>query len=509
MNKIRIKNIEIYYDDTQNFKIDYIKNVINNNYDLFLSMLGESKKLSLTPTTEDGVVYISDFDDAFYKAVNKIFNNENNKKLLDTPDLLPAFYIEYLVRKTPSNQTSLVQPNFNIKDEMFYSLIAYIYFEKTGSFDDFVNYLKNKQDMNKILEWLQKETRFDAYNYLLEITINYLKQNDFEFLDNISDITSMILMKSINNIPTQENEKQIELPTITIQEFDNLFYEFLKSINAPKSWEQMYDDLKTNNRISFEKQVDNPDHSKCYRDDNNILRILISTDGTIKSFCSFVHEFTHYVTMQDAVTFSQFSIEEFPSIFFERISAEFLKNKGYQIKIMDKVIKDRYQNNFDIYINLLPIFQDIQSFIKKGPILRTDKIEFLKNQFRIVQETKEKLIKIWKQNGKSISDLSFLEQPKIDIPSAVDKECDSLIDRFIQDGLLVMNGYQYLLDTFLAENVLKKLKNDPTIISRMINITNNLRSINLQDILIEFDMSNSFSQLKETHNQKKKDCSSK
>ena len=108
---------------------------------------------------------------------------------------------------------------------------------------------------------------------MLEITINYLKQNDFEFLDNISDITSMILMKSSNNIPTQENENQIELPTITIQEFDNLFYEFLKSINAPKSWEQMYDDLKTNNRISFEKQVDNPDHSKCYRDDNNILRL--------------------------------------------------------------------------------------------------------------------------------------------------------------------------------------------------------------------------------------------
>ena len=30
--------------------------------------------------------------------------------------------------------------------------------------------------------------------------------------------------------------------------------------------------------------------------ENDILRLLISTDGTIKSFCTFVHEFIHYIS---------------------------------------------------------------------------------------------------------------------------------------------------------------------------------------------------------------------
>lgn len=497
MNRIMINNIEIRYDDNINCKIDYIKNVISNNYNLFLSMIGESQVISLVPTNEDGVVYISDFDKTFYEVVNKIFNNDGNNTLFEIPELLPGLYIESLVRKAASNQRTLVQPNPNVTDEMLYSLIAYIYFLKTGTFSDFVNYLKDKKDINKILNWLQSETRFEAYNYLLEITTNYLKENDFDFLDNISDITNKMLNQLMSNIFTQEVENEIQLPSITTEEFDSLFYEFLQSINAPESWKQMYNDLKERGRISFENLVDNIDNSKCYRDENGILRLLISTDGTINCFCSFAHEFAHYVTIHDAERPSQFSITEFPSIFFEKLSAEFLKNKGYKVEIVDKVIKDRNQNNFEIYIGLSPLFNDILRFIKKGPILKSDKVELWENQFRIIRETKEKLIKKWQENGESIPDMRFLEQPKVDIDNEVDKECDSYIDSFIQNGLLVINGYQYLLDTYLAEEVLKKCPNDPTIIPRMINATNNLSNMNLTDILIEFDIQDLFGQSKE------------
>ena len=84
MNLIKIKDIEIRYNNNQ--EIDYIKNVINNNYNLFLSLLGESKVISLIPTNDDGVVYISNFDETFYEVVNQTFNNEGNKVLLENPD---------------------------------------------------------------------------------------------------------------------------------------------------------------------------------------------------------------------------------------------------------------------------------------------------------------------------------------------------------------------------------------------------------------------------------------
>lgn len=485
MNLIKIKDIEICYDDNQ--EINYIRNVIENNYNLILSILGESKVISLIPTNDDRVVYISDFDEIFYEVVNQVFNNESNKVLLENPDLLPAFYIETLIRKNANNTMSLVQPNPNVSDEMLYSLIAYIYFTKTSTFDDFVNYLKDKKETDKILNWLQTETRFDAYNYLLKTTTDYLSQNDFDFLQNISGITNIILTQSLSNVLTQQSETEIELPTITIQKFDNLFNEFLIYINAPKSWKQAYDELKSSGRISFEKQVEDLDASMCYRDDNDVLRILVSTDGTIKCFCSFVHEFIHYIPMQDSMTLTQFSISEFPSIFFEKISAQFLRDKGYKQDIVDKVVRDRNKNNTEIYIGISSLFNDISAFINGGPISRDKKILFWENNFRAIQETREKLAKLMEENGEQV-DISFLEAFKIDISKEIDKECDSLIDSFIQNGLLIINGYQYLLDTYLAEEVLKKSNDDTSIIHRMINVTDNLGNMNLKDILAEFNI---------------------
>lgn len=502
MNLIKIRDIEIRYDDSQ--EINYIKNVIDNNYNLFLSLLGESKVISLIPTNEDGIVYIPDFDDTFYEVVNQTFNNENNKTLLENSDLLSAFYIETLIRKNTDNPMSLVQPNPNVSDEMLYSLIAYIYFTKIGTFDDFVSYLKNKKDTDKILNWLQTENRFDAYNYLLKTTTDYLIQNDFDFLENISGITNMMLTQLFNNILAQGQEKEINLLTITMPEFDNLFNEFLIYINAPKSWKQAYDELKSSNRISFEKQVDDLDASMCYRDDKDILRIIVSTDDTIKCFCSFVHEFIHYIQMQDSMTLAQFSILEFPSIFFEKISAQFLRDKGYKQDVVDKVVRDRNKNNIEIYTGISSLFNDISSFIKSGPISKEDKVLFWENNFRIIRETREKLAKLMEENGEQV-DIDFLEFPKVDIPKEIDKECDSLIGGFIQNGLLVINGYQYLLDTYLAEEVLKKSNDDTSIVSRMINVTDNLGNMKLKDILIEFNIQDIIDNSKEKGNIKLKE----
>ena len=322
---------------------------------------------------------------------------------------------------------------------------------------------------------------------MLKTTTDYLIQNDFDFLQNISGITNMMLTQSLNNVLSQQQETEIELPTITIQEFDNLFNEFLVYINAPKSWKQAYDELKSSGRISFEKQVEDLDTSMCYRDDNDVLRILVSTDGTIKCFCSFVHEFMHYIPMQDSMTLTQFSISEFPSIFFEKISAQFLRNKGYKQDVVDKVVRDRNKNNTEIYTGISSLFNDISAYINGGAISKDKKILFWENNFRAIQETRKKLAKLMEENGEQV-DISFLEAFKIDIPKEIDKECDSLIDSFIQNGLLVINGYQYLLDTYLAEEVLKRSNDDTSIIPRMINVTDNLGNMNLKDILTEFNI---------------------
>ena len=412
---------------------------------------------------------------------------------------MPALYIEILIRKLKVNSNTLVQSFSNSSDEMIEALIAYKYFEKNGTFLEFVEYLKTRKDFDVIFDWLKNEIRFETYNFLLEITVNVLKENDFDFLENISSITMMMLRETVTNIGTLFSEEIQELPTLTLEELDNLFYEFLKWIGAPDEWKQMYDDLKNSGRITFENQVDNIDNSMCYRDENGVLRLLISIDGTVRSFCTLVHEFVHYVSWsKNQLKNQNFSIIEFPSIFFEKISAKFLKNKGYKQDVIDKVVRVRNKNNKEIYIEISSLFNDLSVFIKGGPISKDKKValyvEFYEDYFKSVREIRENFAKKVEEMGEQV-DLSFLELPKVDISEEVDKEYDALIESLIQDGLLVINGYQYLLDTFLADEVLRQTADNPTIITRMIDITNNLGNLNLQNILDEFDMHDLFSQV--------------
>lgn len=65
MKTVTINDIEVYYDDSKKAKIDYIKKVITNNYNLFLSILGKSPCISLSPTDNENTLYIPDFDNFF------------------------------------------------------------------------------------------------------------------------------------------------------------------------------------------------------------------------------------------------------------------------------------------------------------------------------------------------------------------------------------------------------------------------------------------------------------
>lgn len=65
MNKILLNDIKIYYDDTQTKEIEHIKNVIAKNYELFLSILDDSKIPSLVKLSQEEETYVFDFDVLF------------------------------------------------------------------------------------------------------------------------------------------------------------------------------------------------------------------------------------------------------------------------------------------------------------------------------------------------------------------------------------------------------------------------------------------------------------
>lgn len=479
--KIQINDIELVFSENLQQFIDKIKMIIQNNYELILSCLGENKTIDISQDE-------SNFNDTFYYIVNEVYNNDNSKRAFSDKDFLSALHVEALIRRKKYFNTTIVEQNPNMSDEFLSSLIAYKYFESNGTFDDFVEYLKDRNNEEKIFQWLQSVSRWDTYNYLLSITSNFLKTDDEEFFKQMNYITSIWFKRVIDNIQYKDDSNK-EYQKISEKEFDTLFYEFLNYINAPVEWIKIYNELKVKGLIIIEKGKEY-DNSMCFLDNDGIFKILIGNGDNLRGFCNFVHEFIHYVSRQNGLSIEKIAISEFPSIFFEKISAEFLEEKGYSSKIVNQVINDRESNNYSLSTSMQPLFSDLIRYINYGEITKSAKISFYTNLFESINNMRKKLLKIITDAGEQVEDLSAFEEVKVDIEKDVDDECDLMIDSFIKDGLLVINGYQYLLDSYLVEQVLNKRSNDNTIVEKMVNVTNNLGMISVKDILTLFGIEN-------------------
>ena len=286
------------------------------------------------------------------------------------------------------------------------------------------------------------------------------------------------------------NESDYDLPKISLENLEKIFLDFLNSIKAPEQWKNLYTKLKNENKILFEKSIDGLERSRVFKDVDGIRKIRVTTDGTIKCFVSFVHEFVHYVSLQGDMP--PFSLFEFPSIYFERVAANYLVKIGYDENIIKQVIRDRNQNNLDIYSSLFDLLMDIYEYNKKGPITQEDKIEPFKKSMEIIQETRKKLAKFCKEAGEPIELLEFLDMPNYNYEELVNKACDANITRFIKNGLLILNGYQYLTDSYLANSILEKEEDDNNL-NKMIFITEHLEDFNIEKTIHYFGIDNTFS----------------
>ena len=478
--KIQIKDINLVYSEKQQQFIEKIKITIQNNYELITNCLAKNKTIDISQDKDE-----SKFNNTFYNIVNIIYNTNNNKQLFKDTDFLSSLHIEALIRKNKYQNNTIVVQNQNMSDELLSSLIAYKYFEENETFEDFVEYLKDRNKEEELFQWLKNVSRWDTYNYLLNIIANFLKTNDEDFFKQMTNLTSIWYNRVINNIQNNDVPNK-EYKKISEKEFDTLFNEFLNFINAPSEWINIYKELKEKGLIIIEKEKE--DKSMCFLDEDGLFKILIGNGDNIRGFCNFVHEFIHYVSRQNGFPIENITVSEFPSIFFETISAKFLEEKGYSNQIVNQTINERESNNYSLIMSMYPLFNDLIKYIKDGEINKSDKMSLYKNQIKLINDMRKKLSKIILDAGKEADDLSIIEELKVDIEKDVDDECDFMIDSFIKNGLLVINGYQYLLDSYLVEQILNKKDNDNTIIEKMINVTNNLGIISVKDILTLFDI---------------------
>lgn len=478
MNCIKMGYINLQYDESIT-DIERIKKIIKLNEFLFSDYKDKTISFVEQNTSDDNVVYVNNFDEFFDNLLKQLLNDTKFIFSLNQPELLPALYIQLLVEEETKNGETFIQLNDNITDDMLWFVLACKFFDCKTQFDELSNFLKYRNDKELIFEWLKQTQRFNTYNYLLEIASNYLKEYDFYFFDNLDEIFSKMNEKNFDYVISSKNSNY-KLQKLSLEDFENIFFGSLDKIKAPKEWKEIYIDLKNNNRIIFEESKDGKDNSKCFIDNDGIRKIKVTTDGTVNDFISFVHEFIHYISLQKDMP--PFSLLEFSSIYYERVAAIHLINIGFDENIIKSVIENRNKNNFGKYYDLFGILLDMCRYNKKGNIIREDKIELLKKATEATNECVENLINIFLEAGNPTDELQSLIIKDCDFGKKVDDECDYYIMEFIKNGLLVLDGYQYLTDSYLADSVLEKEDDDDTIFDKMVFITENLSDFNIETI---------------------------
>ena len=497
MNTININELKIQYDDTIT-DINRIAKIIELNQSLFADY--KNTTIYLTNKKDyhqENTINVSAFDEFFDNRLKTFLNDKDFASSLEIPDLLPALYIQLLIRQQQEREMTLVPLNENITEDTLWFLISCKYFDKEKDFDKLSHFLKYRDNKETIFHWLKETQRFKTYNYLLEIASNFLKEYDFSFYNNIDKIVSKMTEKNLDYIISRP-KSSFPMETLSTSKLEGLFLGFLEEIKAPKEWKEIYTTLKAENRIIYEEEEGNINNSQVFVDEDGIRKIKVSNDGTINTFINLVHEFTHYISYQKGIPL--FSIIEFPPIYYERVAALYLINIGYDENTINEVVRDRNEGNLDIYKNLIELFIDICRFNNKGPIKMEDKVNLLRKTTEAAQQARSILEECFKENGKPLTELDFPVVQKETYEETVAKNCDTYISGIVQYGLLVINGYQYLIDSYLADSLLEK--EDSNIPEKMIFITENLINFNIENATKYLGIEKAFEkkQKKKVHN---------
>lgn len=478
MVKERINDIEIIYNE-DNHETEEFKMILKNNYALIKKKIGDIKTISFVECDDENILYLE-------KPLD--FVNNIIKEFLDNNIIISSFentsleemYINFLTRKLNVKEDKrIIEINPYISNEFFYQLfyyfIGYHYFKENNNMKSYLDYVKYHKSYNEAINWFVNKVRFSTSNILLEELINYF---DDTFINNIDEITTLL-----NNELTEDNISNMvanrnKLEPITRRELEYLFIKYLDYIKAPGSWYKLYYNLKTNKNILYTKTNRDIDESQCFVD-NGELKILIDSDDSIRDLISLVHEFMHYVSRVDKSTIGNYAVLEFPSIFFERLCAEFLIDNGYGEEIVSDILRTRKGCNLLLCMKIGGIYNIINKYIKNGPINEKDEIERVARRIHLLMQD---------ENAKR-SFINMYEKANLtyDTKDIVYRNYDNLIRSIIENGPSVVLGYQYIIGTLLTEKIFENV--DDEIIRKMITITNELKNINLQDIENIFDVS--------------------
>ena len=411
---------------------------------------------------------------------------------------------------------------------------------------------------NKIFNWVLNDSGMDLYDFCLGKFCDELSANGWP--DNILEIVFAEYEKMLNHLRCLEqgdNKRDNDLENVDI-DIDKLFFEFLDYINAPSEWRDYYDGLLEKRALTIEivkdehagtKKQDEEGEQRANTTHVNLIPIIkngklqvedisnikIQKANKADAFIILVHEFIHYVNwnklldkvnehlllfvprngvlgedeykhVNDVVNMfhsQRFKLLEFPSIFFEKVSAYFLACKFPQKFSTSSLLVFRPFSELYNYIVFFYVWLDLK---RRKEFNRIDK----KNGFKPIElnDLHEKLNKIldeidfngW-QDEVGIKRIPFYVRWNCSREDYRRESEDAFGNSFYDQLKSIVLGSDdillciaYALGNFLADYLIDQLDNDPTIIERMVRVVDE-GTLCLEDITCEFNLYELFGQV--------------
>ena len=401
-------------------------------------------------------------------------------------ELLCALYVKEFLKENVSSEY--------FSYEEILSAITSKYLKKYGEC-----HLTNEE----LTDWLKDNYRYPLLNDLIEneiikiICFSQDERDTFVF-DNLESIFQIITKEVRDNLLSEINydySKVNKETKLTDEEFRQLVTKFLKVIDPSLEWLNIYNEALENKQIHFVKADDLLEKKRLFKTlrleeaarkiedltwnftiaSKNNLNIIVERNFNIKDFWAFIHEFIHFIEYKkNASKAKSLSLEEFSSITYEKLALDFLKDEGYAVEEIEKMLHLRKMNTYKTGIDIIPIFSFMNKMLINGQITKEQEMENAKRVVnlnnKLAKETKEKL-----------------KDKKPYYFSALDYSnhfCDDTIISLIMNGSIVEKEYPYIIGNYLAKLMVEKINSKELTFTDMKKIVENISIIDPNDLFL-------------------------
>ena len=333
------------------------------------------------------------------------------------------------------------------------------------------------RDREELYDFARRESRYhvlcDNIKRILKDICDYDGNTvDLFILKNLIPIYDGIY-ESVNDYIDGFSCNKCELSKLSKDEVIEMVRDVLTEIDPSLEWLEIYNSILNDriiyvNELSPEKEellseltgIDIHSGDTYVRTDNDGDLILLNYEGSINDVVNTIHEFIHYVNRRNCN--NQINIFcEFPSIFYEYYTLNYLKRNGYSNDEVENVRRNRI---LDLYYNILDSFV-IVHYIKI----------FVEN-YDINKELDIKYFPELAMGLKKEIPLEMVEDVVLDL-------CDESTEEMIINPDNLRKITYYIVGTYLTINAINNLT--PTLLDEIRAYTNNMTDFNLYDLFAE------------------------